>query len=325
MSRKLQREQERANAKIIREANERRSEELHAGQKRKRSDVDEADPKLKEFLEVMQPTSKSKDWLAQRTDDPAIQSPRKVQAIELPGAESDEEYEAVPKKSRHKSPPKHSIPSNTAISEVPTEPAIIDKTMILSIAPDATDEDWLRGKKNRLLDLMDPDDIPSGPGVKSSSDTQVAVEIPMGEPNDSEESLKHNHSEDGLEADAENNEEVEHDKSDLVMEAIKSHGRLFVRNLPYTATEDDLRKHFEPFGALDEVSTPCPSFSIVLFHDEYPDRDSLCLRACDVNWTNILVDASCFLKTSAFFREFVAIEDRLTLTAEFRSTFLSTL
>lgn len=33
-------------------------------------------------------------------------------------------------------------------------------------------------------------------------------------------------------------------------------GRLFVRNLPYTSTEDDLRELFETFGALSEVHLP---------------------------------------------------------------------
>ncbi|KAJ2162003.1 Multiple RNA-binding domain-containing protein 1 [Coemansia sp. RSA 552] len=37
---------------------------------------------------------------------------------------------------------------------------------------------------------------------------------------------------------------------------IEETGRLFVRNLPYMATEDELRKVFEPFGPLSEVHMP---------------------------------------------------------------------
>lgn len=40
------------------------------------------------------------------------------------------------------------------------------------------------------------------------------------------------------------------------MESGLSMGRLFVRNLPYTSTEDDLRELFESFGALSEVHLP---------------------------------------------------------------------
>jgi multiple RNA-binding domain-containing protein 1 len=43
------------------------------------------------------------------------------------------------------------------------------------------------------------------------------------------------------------------DKPDPILEEISKNGRLFVRNLPYTATEDDLRNHFQPFGSLEEV------------------------------------------------------------------------
>jgi multiple RNA-binding domain-containing protein 1 len=44
--------------------------------------------------------------------------------------------------------------------------------------------------------------------------------------------------------------------ADATMDAIRESGRLFVRNLPYTATEDDLRTHFEKYGTLEEVCIP---------------------------------------------------------------------
>ncbi|KAJ1672530.1 Multiple RNA-binding domain-containing protein 1, partial [Spiromyces aspiralis] len=39
-------------------------------------------------------------------------------------------------------------------------------------------------------------------------------------------------------------------------ERIRETGRLFVRNLAYTATEDDLRQHFEKFGPISEIHLP---------------------------------------------------------------------
>ena len=216
----------------------------NASQKRKRSDVDEADPKLKEYLEVMQPASKSKKWAPQATEDSTIEPPRKIQAIEVPEVESDEEYEAVSKKQRQKSPPKPVAPSTTT-PVVPTESAEADEVMVAPIAPDATDDDWLRGRTNRLLDLMDPADVPIGSSGTTSADN-VVVEVATEEPEERGEAP----------VAEENNDEEEHEKSDPVMEAIQNSGRLFVRNLPYTATEDDLRKHFEPLGELEEVGTP---------------------------------------------------------------------
>jgi len=88
----------------------------------------------------------------------------------------------------------------------------------------------------------------------------------------------------------------EGDKPDPIIEAIKTNGRLFVRNLPYTATEDDLREHFQPFGALEEVRLEISYFLFGLFSFMMNIQIGTAYAyACDVNWTNILVDASCFL------------------------------
>jgi multiple RNA-binding domain-containing protein 1 len=37
------------------------------------------------------------------------------------------------------------------------------------------------------------------------------------------------------------------------LEAIRRTSRLFVRNLPYSATQEDLREAFERFGTIEEV------------------------------------------------------------------------
>lgn len=47
-------------------------------------------------------------------------------------------------------------------------------------------------------------------------------------------------------------EEEEENAKNLIADT----GRLFVRNLPYTCTEEDLRKLFEKFGPLSEVHMP---------------------------------------------------------------------
>ena len=207
--------------------------------------MDEADPKLKEFLDVMQPASKSKNWGKQAMEVPTSEPPRKIQAIEVPEAESDEEYEAVPKKSRQKSPPKQMIPATTAVAP---EPVVIDDVMANSTTLDATDDDWLRGRTNRLLDLMDPEDIQAATSGLESAGTEAVAEttallLELDKVKETPSAEK-----DNIENDAE--------KSDPVIEAIQSNGRLFVRNLPYTASEDDLRKHFEPYGSLEEVRRP---------------------------------------------------------------------
>jgi multiple RNA-binding domain-containing protein 1 len=213
--------------------------ELNAGQKRKRSEIDESDSKLKEFLEVMQPASKSKAWESQVDEEP----PTKIQAIEIPEAESDGEYEAVPMKSKRQNSPRPSAPQEPSV--INSEPTRTDETVEVGIAPNTTDDDWLRSRTNRLLDLMDPEDISMAQG----SSGQVTEAMTDNSHQDVE----------GDKAPAVEDEALETDELDPIIEAIKSNGRLFVRNLPYTASKDDLTDYFAPYGSLEEVSS-CVSF-----------------------------------------------------------------
>jgi multiple RNA-binding domain-containing protein 1 len=254
-SRKAQREQERENAKVhrMKQAEAVPASSLNAGTKRKRSDVDESDPKLKEFLEVMQPASKLKTLAKQMEDDSMMEPPTKVQAMEVPEGESDDEYETVPKKSRKKSAPTIAAPPMPApVASVVEQPIEFGDAVVEPVAATATDDDWLRSRTNRLLDLMDPDDMVGG-GIGASTSEHIEhvaeMSVDVDEPVNSDNVLPE-----------ELLEEVEEDKPDPVIEAIKTNGRLFVRNLPYSASEDDLRQHFEPFGALDEVCVSLFSF-----------------------------------------------------------------
>lgn len=290
-------------------------------QKRKRSDVDENDPKLQEFLEVMQPASKSRIWTSTGQEAGIVEPPTKMQAIELPEAESDEEYEVVPKRSTREQ--KSPVPAETPTAVTAT-PADVDLVMenapqeldtiqtVQPVALDATDDDWLRSRTNRLLDLVDSNDVPNvesaATAVTHTADhskdhiTSTAPSLPLEVPAE-------------IPADPPIGESSAMDKildtTEATIEAIKKNGRLFARNLPYTATEEDLRDHFAVYGVLEEVRNISFSFSFVSlrFHDEYPDRDSLCLRAYDENWTKILVDASCVLKTIFLQEQYCMISD----------------
>jgi multiple RNA-binding domain-containing protein 1 len=51
-------------------------------------------------------------------------------------------------------------------------------------------------------------------------------------------------------------EEAKPSKDTNPRQAIEDTGRVFIRNLPYSCTEEDLRALFEPFGPLSEVHMP---------------------------------------------------------------------
>ncbi|RAL68185.1 hypothetical protein DID88_008892 [Monilinia fructigena] len=240
ISRKAQREQERENIKLRQlkqETDAKSSESLNTGTKRKRSDVDVADPKLQEFLEVMQPASKSNSnmWKAGPTDNDMEGPPTKLQAIEIPEGESDDEYQSVPSKVK-KAPVKPAEP------QAPVAPVA---SIIVVDNANQADKAMTDMPSNNTQKILFPKT--QNLNVKDLEGV-VAGEA---EPNAPAEDM-----------DVEEAEAVEEETTnppselDATLETIKASGRLFVRNLPYSATEDDLRKHFEQYGALEEIHLP---------------------------------------------------------------------
>ena len=169
--------------------------------------------------------------------------------------------------------PGHSVDASAKLKD--TEPA-------------ASDAAWLRSRKNRLLDLVDADEtlMPKASGLDGGEhhsriespappvlDTSTQTEAQPSRESTSDEALKGPKIErNGLES-----------------------GRLFIRNLPYTTTEKELREFFDfhNYGSIEEVrpSPNCVVLSSCCVRDEHPDRDSLCL-ANDVTRKSNLVDAS---------------------------------
>lgn len=207
--------------------------------KRKRDVVEEEDPKLHEFLEVMQAKSRSKPSSHDFLDDGSAEPPRKIQARALPEDDSDTEYQEI-SKARAKSP---KIQASVSVEHPIVEENLATTTSI-PVDPNATDDEWLRGRTNRLLDLVDPDDL------TVQGTTQVVSEHQPAKVPDPDQH--------GMDVDnatitaAESSPQTE--EQDTSLDQIKEHGRLFVRNLPYSASEDDLTTHFAQCGAIEEVS-----------------------------------------------------------------------
>ncbi|KAF2758794.1 putative pre-rRNA processing protein Mrd1 [Pseudovirgaria hyperparasitica] len=227
--------------------------------KRKRGEVKGSteDPKLQEFLEVMQRPSKPKNILggSSNVDDVPEAAPK----IAGEEAESDDEYQEVRKKSKGNdiSPAnhQHSLDKGRTASnnEPPIEqispPEDVDMTRVESVAPPATDADWLRSRTSRLLDIeSDEDDAPteSRPVVSHSDSAE-------------EDSRTSRVAQDTTQNDDESRETAEEAaqaEEEVAEPPQHAGGRLFIRNLPYDSTEDSLQKHFEPYGRIDEVHVP---------------------------------------------------------------------
>lgn len=97
-------------------------------------------------------------------------------------------------------------------------------------APSTNDVDWLRGRTTRTLDLIDADEI------QIHQDDDLQESQPEKRPTSQTQDVE------GA------------DKRSLEV----SNARLFIRNLAFTATEDDLRNLFAPHGKIHEVGlTTC--------------------------------------------------------------------
>lgn len=230
-------------------------------------------PKLKEFLEVMQPPSKSKVWANEGSFGTGANDISVVEntAVVPGGSKSDEEYQHVAKK-RKLSPPIvpekkptslhqaiHPEVQTKSVANDSNEPTVAppfqeDALLPVTNATATSDAEWLRSRTSRLLDLVDD----------AYDDTGSKAPLPSGE---SDEVRVHRQSPLAQTEipDAGNIVEEEHLQSlpkttaDLDAEDDKngqslSTGRLFVRNLSYATSESELRDHFVSYGVLEEVS-----------------------------------------------------------------------
>ncbi|RWA03177.1 hypothetical protein EKO27_g11928 [Xylaria grammica] len=256
------------------------SEQQHdaSGKKRKRDALNESDPKLQEFLNVMQTSKISANKLHGHEDDSILEPPtKKVAAIDEP--ESGDEYQSLPTQpnKRTATPSKSAPESQTRPPVVPVVDSSTDMpdelaSQIVNDIQDATagttdDDDWLRNKTNRLLDLADEDDIVPDRPQPIPVDSTDQQKSERATPDDV------NMSEGNITVVPEESVERSADAQDATLDAVRKTARIFCRNLPYDATTDDLRSHFEGFGEVEEVHVPSDAsnknrgMAFILFRD----------------------------------------------------------
>lgn len=264
-----------------------------SAKKRKRDDLEKSDSKLSEYLRTFQPGKSTANEVSEMMDPAAAAEQEKL----LQDAESDEEYEKIParpeKKQMKEAPATEpetnrvSFPSSTGKMAGEQEDLDADPghepEPPTETKPDAlaTDDDWLRSRTNRLLDLVDIDELPQRHLPPQQNDDQVTghtdgenreVRTGDGRPQDTESKAEKSPGSPELIKEAQEPDE------EPAVAAIRKTSRLFVRNLPFATSEEDLRTHFEQFGEVQEVSVrngclSCPCFTLA-DHMMNPDRDS---------------------------------------------------
>lgn len=228
---------------------------LTPGVKRKRGTYDEADPKLQEFLEVMQPASKPKSMGKNAPPIPSTSDSLPVKSA----ANNNAEITHV----------NHDQPGNIT-QPLESQPYFHTQRLdnIPRVSINSTDEDWLRSRTSRTLDVLDSNSISLSDFLPKPRDTALDTYVQSCD-NDNKLKDQSNVSADNI---------VPGNKSELesTMDSIRKTARLFVRNLPYTASEADLRSHFLPYGPMEEVHLPVDSTgaSKGFAYIQYSDSDS---------------------------------------------------
>ncbi|KAI9850549.1 MAG: Multiple RNA-binding domain-containing protein 1 [Thelocarpon superellum] len=238
--------------KGIRRHSHQASEGASQGVKRKRDGslkVAEKE-KLEEFLDVMQPSSRSRTWADDRfpQEEPSERRP----SIGATDDVEDDSFDHVLPRSKRGDPQTLDCePDSKLLDVVQAESLLLEHADTALAAPPpvsgSSDAEWLRSRTNQRLGLGgDAVGVDSGNSVITTTDAFTT-------------SLKGGH--DTHTRSAEPNEDSEkasdpQDADEMEIDPITSTGRLFLRNLPYGASEADLRAHFSSYGSLHEVHLP---------------------------------------------------------------------
>lgn len=216
-------------------------------------------------MEVYQPPSKTSIWAngdTQLNEAPVAAAEEAVPAIAVPEDESDDEYQVISKKPKiaeepatgpapAASQPTSAEPSAAAIQSEAVEGD--DAMEDVQVAPaveqgPVTDEDWLRSRTNRVLELVEDDEMPSA----STAPVAVAPK-PAAQPRAPAEpspAVADAQPEPQPPAEEQTDTAAAPDEEDKIRET----GRLYLRNLHYEVTEDEIKEQFSKHGALEEVS-----------------------------------------------------------------------
>ncbi len=241
--------------------------------KRKRDVEAEAaqDPKLQEFLQVMQGPAKSKTWANQDINEVKTRKPPEKARNDHDDAISASKDE--PARKQQKTSERDPILEKKVLGKkpqsghepvVPKEHEVGQNSMVSSdIQPTeentgsqpqptlaVSDRDWLRSKTSRLLGLLAEDE---------EEDARRTMPATVDEEDDLLDQAK------GGVDQGPRTEETVHKGPEggqpTSSEVLQTHSevesdRLFIRNLSYTATTDDLRDYFSAYGDLTSVRLP---------------------------------------------------------------------
>ena len=210
------------------------------------------DPKFREFMELMVP-AKQKFWSDGFFEDQdKLEGYRKdsEKALREDGdaGSSDDEYQDLDESEDEEQEEESDKSGSESDSESESES---DK-----VANDdkVSDMDYFKSKQSTWKDDEDDSEDSDSDDSESSSDDEQSQSPDASD--DEEKSSDSDASDDPDTLEKEETDAAEPESKDVNaadMEALSETGRIFVRNLPYTATEEEVAELFEQFGKLTAV------------------------------------------------------------------------
>ncbi|KAI3933990.1 hypothetical protein MKX01_016291 [Papaver californicum] len=218
--------------------------------KKNKKDLEVDDPQLREFLEVMQPRSKTKLWGNDTTAGSTLVDQNAKGVVEKTNSNKVNKKQSDPSKVK--------LDNHDKKENGPSDDSANNETIDLPKTEDLSDMDYFKSKVKKGWSGSDSDsgsESEDGP----NSEAEVGRVMYTEEPSDdhtreaSQENMEEEEGPPGG-SDAEMDEpDIPSSILDDAKKQILETGRLFVRNLPYTASEEDLTEIFSKFGDISEV------------------------------------------------------------------------
>ncbi|OVA01962.1 RNA recognition motif domain [Macleaya cordata] len=204
-----------------------------------------SDPHLREFLEVMQPRMKSKLWANDTLGHTPVDQNGKGGGEETHSDKGDRKQSVPMKVKLNEHDEREKEPSGTHSAKPAHDLARNEVLSDLDYFKSRVKKEW----SDSDSDLGEESDDDGSSSESLDGKVVDAEESHDQSPQEKTEEEAHSEGSDGEMIDSENPSSALADVRKQVLET----GRLFVRNLPYTATEEDLMEIFSKFGDVLEV------------------------------------------------------------------------
>ncbi|GAC98704.1 RNA recognition motif containing protein [Pseudozyma hubeiensis SY62] len=209
---------------------------------------------FEEFMSVMQPKAKRKAW--QNEDAPPEQTMQDIVAPE----------EAIEKKAARKAQKKADAAAAALSAAEAEATAQQDSPSESTPEPDATandvgltDEEYMRLRMKHKVGT-DLDTLPessSAPQFEQSDDEKDDANAAAADSDsDAEDEQVKDEAFERKQAQMQRKAQLAAEKDQKLVDQIMDSGRLFIRNLPFAANEDDIQSFFESFGTVKQVHIP---------------------------------------------------------------------